>query len=93
MGAGESRDLANRFVTLRIHLSSAAQKDVTTAKEWYADLLVPDLDLRFQRELERVLEQVESFPAGFPVVHKDIRRANLHRFPYAVFYHQREDKL
>ncbi|MCB1057374.1 MAG: type II toxin-antitoxin system RelE/ParE family toxin [Acidobacteria bacterium] len=80
-------------MTPRIHLSSTAQKDVAAAKEWYADQNVPGLDLLFQGELEHVFRQVERFPAGFPVVHRDLRRANLHRFPYAVFFHPRGDKL
>lgn len=77
----------------RVYLSSAAQQDVATAKEWYAEQLVPDLDLRFQHELEQALKKIESFPAGFQIVHRDIRKTNLHRFPYSVFYHSRGDRL
>ena len=93
MGAGQSRDLARPFVTSYIQLSSAAQQDIATAKQWYVDRLVPDLDLRFLQELERIFTQIESFPAGFPVVYKDVRKASLHRFPYSVFYHRRGDNL
>ncbi len=78
-------------MTSRIRLSAAAQRDIVAAKEWYAEQQVPNLDLRFQRELESVFEKMETFPAGYPVVYKDVRRANLHRFPYAVFYHLRDD--
>ena len=76
-----------------IRFSSAAIRDVAAAKEWYAAQDVPDLDLRFQRELEQVRETIESFPSGFPIVYRDIRRANLNRFPYGVFYHRRGDVL
>lgn len=73
-------------MTLRVRFSAAAQQDVAAAKEWYAKQLVPNLDVRFRDELERILGKIESIPLGFPVVYKDIRRANLHRFPYSVFY-------
>ena len=69
----------------RIVFSAAAQRDVAEAKEWYVDQLVPNLDLLFQQELERTLKKIESFPASFRIVHKNVRQANLHRFPYSVF--------
>ena len=78
-------------MTTQILLSAAAQRDIAAAKEWYADQQIPGLELRFQRELEGTLQQIESFPVGYPVVHKNVRRANLHRFPYGVFYHLRGD--
>ena len=92
MGSGQSRDLAYEPVT-RILFGSAAQQDVAAAREWYADQPVPDLDLRFQRELEAILAKIESFPSSFRVVHRDIRQASLHRFPYSVFYHRRGEDL
>lgn len=76
-------------MTASIRISAAAQRDIEAAKEWYAAQQVPGLDLRFRREVEQVLQRVEDLPLGFPLVHKDVRRANLHRFPYSVFYHQR----
>lgn len=75
-----------------IRLSRPAQRDIAVAKDWYADQQVPNLDLRFLYELEAVFQYVEAYPAGYPVVHKDVRRANLSRFPYAVFYHLRDDR-
>lgn len=76
-------------MTARVLLGKAAQKDVATTQEWYAQQLTPRLDIRFRDELEATLEKIEAFPTGFPVVFGDIRRANLRRFPYAVFFHQR----
>ena len=77
----------------RIHFGKSARKDISHAKEWHAEQDVPDLDLRFRRELEALFEQIEAFPESFPVVYKDVRRASLKRFPYAVFYHSRSESL
>ncbi|MEE8524962.1 MAG: type II toxin-antitoxin system RelE/ParE family toxin [Thermoanaerobaculia bacterium] len=74
-----------------IRLSRAAQHDIATAKQWYAQQDVKGLDLRFRYELDQIFQQIEAFPAGYPVAYKDVRRANLHRFPYAVFYHSRDN--
>ncbi len=76
----------------RIRLSVAAKRDVREAQEWYAQQK-PDLDLEFRDELERTLDHIRAFPESYPVVHRDVRRANLHRFPYSVFYHRREKGL
>ncbi len=78
-------------MTSRVRLSAAAQRDIAAVKEWYAKRPTPDLDLRFQQELEKVFQQVGRFPASYSVVYKDVRRAILNRFPYAVFYHLRND--
>jgi plasmid stabilization system protein ParE len=64
----------------RLVLGAAAQQDVASIKEWYAEQPVPDLDLGFQHELEQTLGKIEEFPSGFQVVHRDIRKANLRRF-------------
>lgn len=77
----------------QIRFSKAAQEDVAGAKNWYVKQEVPDLDRRFLWELEDVLQRMESFPQSFPAVYRDVRRANLRRFPYAVFFHLRDGGL
>ena len=77
---------------IRLRLSSAAHRDVSEAQAWYAGQK-PGLDLSFREDLDRVLVRIREFPAGFPLVYKAIRRANLRQFPYSVFYVQRRDHL
>ncbi len=36
--------------------------------------------------LREKLEALRSFPESFPVIYKNVRRAVVSRFPYAVFY-------
>jgi plasmid stabilization system protein ParE len=40
----------------------------------------------FLAELERVLEAIQGMPQRFPVVQREIHRALLHRYPFAVFF-------
>ena len=56
-----------------------------SAKKWYARQGL-GLDLSFRDDLDRVLLRIRAHPESFPVVHEKIRRANLLRFPYGVFY-------
>jgi toxin ParE1/3/4 len=77
---------------IRAKLSSAAERDVLEAQRWYA-MQAPGLDLAFRDQLDRTLSLIREHPAGFPVLHEKIRRANLRRFPFGVFYLQREDHI
>jgi plasmid stabilization system protein ParE len=77
---------------IRIRFSSAAERDLREAQAWYADQS-PGLDLAFQRELDRCLDLIRAHPEGFPILFEAIRRANLHKFPYGIFYVQRKDHL
>jgi plasmid stabilization system protein ParE len=70
---------------IRARLSSAAERDVLAAQEWYSRKQV-GLGLSFRDALESVLIQIRTHPESFPVVYEKIRRANLLRFPYGVFY-------
>jgi plasmid stabilization system protein ParE len=70
---------------IRTRLSSAAERDVLAAQKWYARQGT-GLDLSFRDELDHVLNHIRIHPASFPVVHNSVRRANLQRFPYGVFY-------
>jgi hypothetical protein len=44
------------------------------------------LGLRRLAEAGGVLERVQHTPLQFPIVHKTVRRALLHRFPYGIFF-------
>lgn len=76
----------------RARLSSAAERDVLEAQEWYARK-APGLDLSFRDDLDQVLAQIRAYPRSFPIVHENVRRANLHRFPYGIFYAPRRDHI
>ncbi len=73
----------------KVRLGAEAKQDVREAKEWYAERK-PGLDLEFRDELDRTIGRIQAFAESYAIVHKDVRRASLRRFPYAVFYHRRE---
>jgi len=77
---------------MRIRIGAAARQDVREAQAWYAAQR-PGLDLELRAELRRVVERIRRDPEAFPVVYKRLRRANLSRFPYGLFYEIRPDCL
>jgi len=69
-------------------LASTFEKAVA----WYEDR-VRGLGARFLDEIEVCLESIQAAPERYPVIHRDVHRALLKRFPYAVFFVVRDQAL
>jgi plasmid stabilization system protein ParE len=72
-------------VSRPIVLTEEARKDIEDARIWYlrrSDVLGRD----FVRSLRLCLDGIEQFPERHPIVHRNIRRALMRRFPYMVLY-------
>ncbi|MHB8168101.1 MAG: type II toxin-antitoxin system RelE/ParE family toxin [Thermoleophilia bacterium] len=63
----------------------AAAADVEDAFLWYESQR-SGLGDEYLDELDLVLRVIAEHPNRFPIIHRDTRRALLHRFPYAIFY-------
>ena len=70
----------------------AAAADVEDAFLWYESQR-PGLGDEFLDELALVLGVIAEHPNRFPIIHRDTRRALLHRFPYALFYRVLDEKI
>lgn len=64
---------------------SAAQADIADAYRWY-EARQPHLGAAFMDEIGKLEQLIRTNPELFEVIRGDVRRAILHRFPYAVFY-------
>jgi len=62
-----------------------AESDLEEIIAYYADIDLR-LALRFQDEFESVMERIAEFPQAFAVVHADLRRAGLQRFPHGIYF-------
>jgi toxin ParE1/3/4 len=62
-----------------------AEADVMVAFAWYEEQ-TQGLGSHFLLCMEAVLSQIQRHPEASPLVHRQIRRALLRRFPYGVFY-------
>lgn len=70
---------------MRLTYRVEAMRDVAEAYEWYENQR-PGLGSGFQAAFLRLEELIAGQPQAFPVVHADVRRALLKRYPYAVYY-------
>ena len=64
-----------------------ASEDIADAFRWYEAQSV-GLGREFERAVHAVAILIETFPAAFPVVFRDLRRAVTVRFPYLIYYRQ-----
>jgi plasmid stabilization system protein ParE len=62
-----------------------AQADLREARSWYEERR-KGLGRDFLGATREVLATIERFPLHFPRVRGEVRRAPLHRFPYALYY-------
>jgi plasmid stabilization system protein ParE len=71
-------------VNYAVHLQPDAEIDLEEAAAWYEQQR-KRLGHEFLDEVLRTFSQIEDTPHIYPVVYRDIRRALMNRFPFAVY--------
>jgi plasmid stabilization system protein ParE len=72
-------------VTERFIVRPAAEADVAEAALWYEAQSI-GLGAEFLRAVDICFEEIRRSPERFPEIRRNIRRALLRRFPYAVLF-------
>jgi toxin ParE1/3/4 len=62
-----------------------AEADLEEAARWY-ERQREGLGADFLLCVDEVLAKISRSPLVYPVVHKDVRRGMIRRFPYGIFY-------
>lgn len=78
----------NRVIVFR----AAARREYVDSVTW-CERQRTGLGGQFEAAVERTLETISTFPDAFPIVHRDVRRAMIRRFPYGVFYRLRGEAI
>ena len=76
----------------RLLVRRRAKADVRVAARWY-EIQRPGLGREFVAEVDAALNHVGENPLQYQVLHREARRAIVHRFPYAVFYRIEASKI
>jgi plasmid stabilization system protein ParE len=63
----------------------AAELELQDAYRWYEGCSV-GLGRDFMACVDDRVQVIRKFPQAYPVVHQEIRRAVIRRFPYSLFY-------
>lgn len=72
-------------VAFPVIFTPRARAELIDAHDWYENE-APGLGRRFRAAVEVVIEYMSANPRQFPVIHKNVRRALLRRFPYALMF-------
>lgn len=73
------------MVRYKIEFLPLAQEELIQAIDWY-EKQRHGLGARFIVAVEATIEAIKRTPMLFTVVHKNIRRARIKRFPYGIFF-------
>jgi plasmid stabilization system protein ParE len=68
-----------------IRLRDEAERDITLAASWYEEQR-EGLGQEFLDEFLATLQNIAEHPRAYPVLHRDVRRALMRRFPPGVFF-------
>src|SRR5207253_2189401 len=79
-------------MTYQIIVRPEAEHEIQEAFDWYEERS-EGLGAEFLRAADACLSGVQRSPESYQVVHDEVHRALLRRFPYALFYLVREDTI
>ncbi len=77
---------------MRIRFHPNAETELAEAREWYGHQR-KGLDREFMLCTDEALARIIRNPAAFPIVHRQLRRAVVRRFPFAIFYEPTTDEI
>jgi plasmid stabilization system protein ParE len=75
-------------MTLKLVIRRAAERDVADAMTYYESRR-EHLGREFFDDLRRAVDAIRERPLSFPIVHGDIRRALLGKYPYGAYFRMR----
>lgn len=75
-----------------IRIQPIVKRDLREARAWYAEQ-GPGLSEAFQDEFENTLTRIGRLPLSFMEIFPRVRRVNMRRFPYGVFYTATEKEV
>jgi plasmid stabilization system protein ParE len=78
-------------MNLPVILSPMADREFVEAAAWYER--EAGLGGAFIGQVQDALERIGRMPEMYATIHRDIRRARVHRFPYSVLFRVLPDRI
>ena len=72
-------------MSYEVQVRRAAELDLAEAQVWY-ETQQTGLGAEFRSEVSRVIDRLAETPLIYQIVHRDVRRAIVRRFPYLIWY-------
>lgn len=74
-----------------VRITSQSHREIIAAAKWY-DKQRPGLGERFFNDVDWTIGSISERPGSFPDVYRGLRRAQLHDFPYGIFFSMSADE-
>ena len=74
-------------MTFEVRLRPEAEQDLADAAAWYEEQR-QGLGHEFLDEVLTMLSSIAETPLMYPNVHRNTRRAVIHRFPFGVYFRE-----
>jgi hypothetical protein len=71
---------------MRLILHHKVYSDIDKIMDYYDQTAIPELADEFYEELRHFMTEAAERPQSFSIRERDIRRVNLHRFPYHLLF-------
>lgn len=79
-------------MTRSVRIRPEAEADISDAYNHYEEAQAGIGEL-FLACISEGLDSLAQFPEAYPVVHEDVRRLLIRRFPFALFYFLEPDEI
>jgi toxin ParE1/3/4 len=73
-------------------MTATSRDDLRSAAKWYEGCRA-GLGRDFLAKVRVAFARIADGPKAFPAIHCSMRRAQLHRFPYGVFFIEESDRI
>jgi len=70
---------------MQVIFTPAARAELVEAQDWY-EVRHLGLGIQFLEQVEAIVLRMEENPHQFPTAFRDVHRARLRKFPYALFF-------
>jgi len=72
-------------LSYEVQIRRSAELEIAEAQVWY-ESQQSGLGREFRTEISRVIDRLAETPFVYQIVHRNVRRAIIRRFPYLVWY-------
>jgi len=79
-------------MTYIVRFRPEAEEDTENAARWYEEQK-EGLGHRFLDQILETIQVITDQPALFPIVHRRIHRALIHKFPFGIYYRIEKDTI
>jgi plasmid stabilization system protein ParE len=69
-----------------------ARLEFDEAGNWYEKERL-GLGMEFLDEIQLLIQRIASTPEQFPMLYRDVRKAVVRRFPYCIYFRERDQRI